>query len=297
MGRPPINLHIPAKSAVYRVSVSDGRAYVGSTGNTRKRFNEHIGALRRGNHWNKHLQRAFDECADGLLRLEIIEECGFDRLKEREQHYLDTLNPSCNIERTVGKALHDLWKTEDFRARNEERASVQCKERWKDDEYRAAGARRGAMAMNTPQAREKSRERLAEKWKDPAFRAAGAERIRKITHGLFADPEYRKQHSERQSALMKRRMNTPEAKAKQAARFKGVNKRPMYCITTGEYFASVADAAAAKGISVSVVNKQCRGLPTRSALQWRYLTDQELIERGHDPSKVRRDMPADRKQA
>jgi len=180
--------------------------------------------------------------------------------------------------------------------RNEQRCAEQNETRYKDPDYRRAAAER-MVALNTPEVRAAAAKRLSERWQEPEFRAAGSARSSAVLKKLFADPEYRRKHGERQSRLMKERLNTPEAKARQAARFLGVNKRPMFCITTGEYFASVAEAAAAKEVSVSVVNKQCRGLPTRSALQWRYLTDAELIERGYDPSKVRRDMPADRRGA
>ena len=231
------------------------------------------------------------------LSFNVIEVCALSILRQREQHYMDTLQPTCNIERTVGKGLAEKWRDPAFRDRNQKRCAEQSTARAADPDFRKQSAERMKL-LNTEDFRAAASKRLAERWKnDSAFIAAAAARGSMQFTKLFADPECRKRHSERQSALMKQRMNTPEAKFKQSARFKGVNKRPMYCITTGEYFPSVGDAAAAKGVSVSVVNKQCRSLPTRSALQWRYLTDQELIERGYDPSKVRRDMPADRMQA
>ena len=76
--------------------------YIGSTSNERgfeNRWWDHLGNLRRHKHTNTILQRVYDKYGEDSLRLKIIEICKDDKnyILEREQFYIDTYNPSINV--------------------------------------------------------------------------------------------------------------------------------------------------------------------------------------------------------
>lgn len=94
-------------SGIYQITnhISE-RCYIGSAVNLTRRWGIHISGLRRGQHANVHLQRAFDkygESAFGFSILEAVED--LSQLIAREQHYLDTLHPDYNIAPTAGSQL------------------------------------------------------------------------------------------------------------------------------------------------------------------------------------------------
>jgi group I intron endonuclease len=90
----------------YQIEIN-GKRYVGSTtqGFT-KRMAVHLSALRRGIHYNRYLQRAFNEYGEDALRfstLEVVEtpeECIL-----LEQKYIDEIKPEYNIRLTAGNTL------------------------------------------------------------------------------------------------------------------------------------------------------------------------------------------------
>jgi group I intron endonuclease len=74
-------------SCIYSILNKDrGLIYIGQTRNYQKRSKEHLAALKRGNHTNIKLQRAFN-CTHTLL-ITPIEECLEELLNEREIHWI-----------------------------------------------------------------------------------------------------------------------------------------------------------------------------------------------------------------
>jgi group I intron endonuclease len=83
----------------------NGKIYIGSTKNKRKRWNTHKRELRTKKHANEHLRRAWNKYGERAFLFEVIEEVPGDStelLHIREQHYLDTLNPDYNICKVAG---------------------------------------------------------------------------------------------------------------------------------------------------------------------------------------------------
>ena len=102
---------------VYKITnkVND-KIYIGSSNNVEKRWHQHKIQLRAGEHKNTHLQHAWDLYGEDNFIFEIIEECSPEIQFEREQHYLDTLNPfddhGYNIVRRISKEyLSDNYMT------------------------------------------------------------------------------------------------------------------------------------------------------------------------------------------
>src|SRR5690606_24295962 len=95
----------PSVSGVYKIqSIIDGRFYIGSTYNLQVRRNDHWSAFKRGKS-NPYMQNYIKKYGLLSLRFSIIELCPKDKLLEREQYYIDTLNPDFNILPIAGSSL------------------------------------------------------------------------------------------------------------------------------------------------------------------------------------------------
>ena len=71
----------------------DGRVYVGSGVHVNRRFFEHRTKLKRGNHDNSNLQRAWNKHGRAEFEFLILEEVEATlMLTEREQHWADYYN-------------------------------------------------------------------------------------------------------------------------------------------------------------------------------------------------------------
>jgi predicted GIY-YIG superfamily endonuclease len=93
---------------VYKITnAANGKFYVGSSKDIQKRWDQHIGELNDGTHRNYHLQNAWIKYGSQNFKFEIIEECSLENQFEREQFYLNTLNPfddsGYNIVRQISK--------------------------------------------------------------------------------------------------------------------------------------------------------------------------------------------------
>jgi group I intron endonuclease len=80
---------------IYRiVNIVDGKFYLGSSNNLAKREREHIWALRKGNHVNDYLQKAFNKYGEANFKFEVLEYVTNESdLRNVEQKYLDSLKP------------------------------------------------------------------------------------------------------------------------------------------------------------------------------------------------------------
>ena len=93
---------------VYKITnTANGKYYVGSSKNIKQRWVRHQNELNAGVHGNKYLQNAWNKYGAKNFQFEIIEECLVDHQFEREQFYLNTLNPfgdkGYNIIRQISK--------------------------------------------------------------------------------------------------------------------------------------------------------------------------------------------------
>lgn len=87
--------------------------YIGSTTNFNSRWIKHRKALNKGKHHSIILQNAWNKYGENDFEFHIIEKIRDirSRLTEREQYYLDTLNPKYNICRTAGCPYStNYWK-------------------------------------------------------------------------------------------------------------------------------------------------------------------------------------------
>jgi hypothetical protein len=61
------------------------------------RWSEHKRSLRQGRHHTYKLQRAWNKHTEAAFIFSVIEECGREELRDREQAYVDRLMPAYNI--------------------------------------------------------------------------------------------------------------------------------------------------------------------------------------------------------
>ncbi len=97
---------------VYKITNRvNGKIYVGSSKNIYERWNQHKDKLRNNCHDNAHLQNAWIKYGENNFKFEIIEECDPNIQFEREQYYLNTLNPfddnGYNIVRQISKKIYE----------------------------------------------------------------------------------------------------------------------------------------------------------------------------------------------
>ena len=94
-------------SGIYQITNQrNGKRYIGSTVNLRRRWSAHLRRLRRGQHGNQHLQRSFDKHREAVFMFSVLEHIEEpSQLLEREQHFLDMLSPEYNILPTAGSPL------------------------------------------------------------------------------------------------------------------------------------------------------------------------------------------------
>lgn len=79
-------------SGIYKiVNKINFKFYIGSSSNIDRRWKKHLSELRKGKHYNSYLQNSFNKYGESSFHLEIIEET--TNLMEREQHFLDSLQP------------------------------------------------------------------------------------------------------------------------------------------------------------------------------------------------------------
>lgn len=94
-------------SGIYQIrNTLNEKCYIGSATHLQQRWAAHRSTLRRGQHRNRHLQRAFDKYGKEAFTftiLEYVEEP--EILIEREQYYFDTLKPKYNIAPIAGNCL------------------------------------------------------------------------------------------------------------------------------------------------------------------------------------------------
>jgi group I intron endonuclease len=91
-------------SGIYTIyNKINGKQYVGSSINIRKRWNEHRSKLRRHKHHSRILQYAWDKYGEGAFIFMREASCPHRYLLKLEQHYINCLKPEYNATSTAGR--------------------------------------------------------------------------------------------------------------------------------------------------------------------------------------------------
>lgn len=93
-------------SGVYRITnIVNGKQYIGSAANFKKRWEQHRHLLTKGAHHSKHLQLAWNKYGEESFRFEVLHECLKENAVMFEQMYIDEHNPEYNMAPRAGSNL------------------------------------------------------------------------------------------------------------------------------------------------------------------------------------------------
>lgn len=82
-------------SGIYSIrNKINGKQYIGSSKNFKKRFTMHQTVLKHNKHHSIHLQRAWNKHGSDNFEFLILEECSLELLFEREQYHIDSIDKS-----------------------------------------------------------------------------------------------------------------------------------------------------------------------------------------------------------
>lgn len=181
-------------SGIYVIqNKANGKLYVGSSVSVRYRWRQqHRTELRRGIHYNSHLQRAWNKYGEANFEFIILEECSEDLLVEREGYWIEH---------------HKSWD--------------------RDHGYNLNRYVDGRMILSE-ETRQLMSEATKQSWQDPDIRTKRCEAIKnsvtdKIRESLsearrqdYEDPEYRAERSKTMTDTWKEQSEELKAKLKAA---------------------------------------------------------------------------------
>lgn len=109
-------------SGVYVITcLPTGKIYVGSSIDINERWLVHTTQLIKNKHHSRHLQFAWNKYGSDAFSIGVIEQCHPAELLEREQYYLDMLQPfgngGFNVSRKAGAPMAGLKHTPEARAK------------------------------------------------------------------------------------------------------------------------------------------------------------------------------------
>lgn len=110
-------------SGIYKIlNKINGKFYIGSAIDIKVRWYQHRWYLNNGKHHNLYLQRAWNLNSNDFDFI-ILEIC--ENIREREQHWINILNPEYNLTKTVGSLLGYKHSEETKRLMSERRKGNQ----------------------------------------------------------------------------------------------------------------------------------------------------------------------------
>ena len=97
-----IDKKLQSKCGVYEFfNLENGKRYVGSSKDIYSRLSEHLHNLRYGKSHNKHFQAAWDKYGEDNFIYNVLEYCSLEDQYNREQFYLDFIQPEYNFSSQV----------------------------------------------------------------------------------------------------------------------------------------------------------------------------------------------------
>lgn len=92
------------RGGIYKiVNTSNGKIYIGSSMQLKRRISHHINSLRANRHINPHLQNSWNLYGEDSFDFRVMLFCHKNQLLYYEQKLIDKLNPEYNISNIAGR--------------------------------------------------------------------------------------------------------------------------------------------------------------------------------------------------
>ena len=103
---------------VYKITNTvNGKIYVGSSKDIKSRWYQHRNRLNENKHGNAYLQNAWNKHGAKSFKFEVIEECNPNVQFEREQFYLNELNPFDNNGYNIVRQISKEYMSDNYMAK------------------------------------------------------------------------------------------------------------------------------------------------------------------------------------
>jgi len=176
---------------IYQIkNTTNGKVYIGRSANIEKRWDAHRRLLREGQHFNIHLQYAWNQYGPAAFRFEILENVhNITDIAKRECAWLEAAITNGAKVYNLILAINERWVyTEEVRQRisiaayaQAEERSLAARQQWADPAQREKllEGRRTSEELSVaalewwdkhPDQRGRQAERLGVQWQDPEFR-------------------------------------------------------------------------------------------------------------------------------
>ncbi len=245
-----------SKHYIYKITnIYNKKVYIGQTKNQVTRKYQHFYDLRNNKHKNQYLQNSFNKHGEKEFTFEVIEECNYENVDERERYWIKQYN---STNRKYGYNIEEggcATKTLSQFTRN--KISKKARERFQN-----------------PLERQKASEKAIKRFQDPKER----ERLSQINKGRVHNDEFRmkisqihkgrKRPKSTRDAISKAISNyvkTPEhckniSKSKTGTNLGGEHYRSkkVICLDNEMIFDSLRDAWEYFGVSKSTIRGACQ---------------------------------------
>lgn len=171
-------------TGIYQITnLQNGKCYVGSAVNFRKRWKEHLRQLSNGDHHSTVMQRAWDKYGETAFEFKKLLVCAKADLIWFEQRAIDALRPAYNICKVAGSVL-GYRHTDEFKAEASARAAGNTHRRGRKEspEYCEQAKRSRAMRKNCAHS-EETKAKIAAAQRGRTISEERKEHLRRINTG------------------------------------------------------------------------------------------------------------------
>ena len=250
-----LELNYPKESGIYKIQNKiNNKCYIGQSQNIEHRIKTHLCLLNNNNHYNIHLQKAWNKYGFASFDISVLKLCDVSELDKYEIEYIEKYDSFINgYNRTKGgDGVRGMIVSEESRNK--------MKEAHADFSGSKHPRAKSIVLLNTKEiflcikdAAEKyhvSRADISGCAKGKTH-YAGRHNNEKLVWVYKCDYDLMPKHDIDELIFMannhNKKSHSPHAK-------------PVICISTGEIFGCISDAASCYGISNSVIGAACNGV-------------------------------------
>lgn len=256
----------------------NGKKYVGQAVDIEKRWKQHRQKLNSNNHYNDHLQRAWNYYGESHFSFYVLEICDVESLNNREMYYIDELGAFRDgYNMTLGReGTRGCFHTDEYKKHMHD-ISV-GKKFSEDTRLKMSLAKKGIPQPET-EARKAGRKIVSEKLKG---RKRSEEHCKKLSESLkgktpwnkgmkmpddYVHPMQGKHHSDGAKSKISKANSGKKRSKEQREKI----SKPIICVETGETFSSITEAADKHNVTIGAISRVLRGKSgTCCGLHWSY---------------------------